>query len=220
MDDTIRYQRQAELISGWDQKKLKNATVGILGSDSIAELTAVGLTALGIGNLRLMDNKPKNEHGFLAKISNCSSNKSHVAIMETALSKINNGIEIPPIHSSLVTPTSCELLNSPDVLIEATNNLNSKKLALLYGKRKKIPVIITGADTERGQFQIVKDQEITLDSYKIYEGKEQGFLVSEVLAGLICDETRKKILPLEKDKPMKGVFYYNISEKDKFAATK
>lgn len=219
MDEEVRYQRQAELIPGWDQGKLKKTKVTILGSDNVAWLTAVGLVALGIGNLRLMDNKNKNGDNFLTRLTK-GSDKSKVALMTRVLTKINNSVEILPVHSFLVTPASCELLGQPDILIDTTDSTSSKSVSLLYGKNKGIPVMMAGADNERGQFQIAKGKEIDLSSYEIYAGKMQGFLVSEVLAGLICDEVRKIIIPLEQDAPMQEIFYYNINAENKFAEAK
>ena len=47
----LRYQRQAELIQGWDQDKLKNARVVFIGPDMHAALG--GSAVLGIGKIEI-----------------------------------------------------------------------------------------------------------------------------------------------------------------------
>src|SRR5512146_1088588 len=49
-----RYQRPL-LIDDWDQNKLKNASVLIVGLGGLGGVTATYLTAAGIGHLKLCD---------------------------------------------------------------------------------------------------------------------------------------------------------------------
>ena len=48
-----RYDRQ-ERITGWDQKKLKDATVSIVGDGKTAQYIALPLAALGVGEIRII----------------------------------------------------------------------------------------------------------------------------------------------------------------------
>lgn len=50
-----RYHRQ-ELIDGWDQEKLRNAKVAIVGDGKLAEYVAIPLAALGVGEIRIIGN--------------------------------------------------------------------------------------------------------------------------------------------------------------------
>ena len=51
---TQRYDRQ-KLIEGWNQDALAKGTVTIIGSDKLAQYTALPLAALGVGTIRLID---------------------------------------------------------------------------------------------------------------------------------------------------------------------
>ncbi|MBI2124874.1 ThiF family adenylyltransferase [Candidatus Pacearchaeota archaeon] len=68
-----RYERQ-ERIGGWDQSKLKNAKIAIVGAEHIGTFLASDFAALGVGDIRVYDNSrvdyrirdiPYNQREFL-----------------------------------------------------------------------------------------------------------------------------------------------------------
>ena len=64
INELNRYNRQ-QLIEGWDQQKLADATVSIVGSDFLAQYVAIPLVALGVGTVRLIDDVKATGEGFL-----------------------------------------------------------------------------------------------------------------------------------------------------------
>ena len=59
-----RYNRQ-ELIEGWDQKKLRDASITIVGADLLGQYILIPLLALGVGKLRILGNEKIRKGFFL-----------------------------------------------------------------------------------------------------------------------------------------------------------
>jgi len=51
-----RYDRQ-EMIEGWDQSKLQNAKIGIVGAGHIGNFLSASFAALGVGDIRIYDDE-------------------------------------------------------------------------------------------------------------------------------------------------------------------
>ena len=110
-----RYDRQ-ELIEGWDQQKLTDATISIIGSDVLAQYIALPLTALGVGSIRIIDNERATGEGFLDfELKGGSRAKT----LELALERVNPSIDIKSYSSTLVSEGSKYFLQGSDLIIDA-----------------------------------------------------------------------------------------------------
>ena len=214
-----RYHRQ-ELIQGWEQKKLSNARVGIISGGCLGEFVSLGLTALGIGEIRILTNekKGKSDFSFLDKLDDYSdyrgSEKAKVA--SSILKKINTTIEIIGIHSQIVSYSSFVLFNNPDVIVDATNSRNSKLLCVDYSKKNTIPFISLSAGYNKGIVDVNPDDK-KLEKHFEYNNESQNPIISSVLSGFAIDEIRKILLPLNKnDKVCTKSLVYNLAENDPF----
>ena len=199
-----RYQRQASLLShqGWDQSKLSNATVAVVGNDCLAQYAALTLTAFGFGHIEIygkgvVDNTLLANHkrierdnglnnnqnkslnfseGFMHYESRVGQTKS--GSLEAILHKINPEIDITGINLSMERSENCEILSKPNVIVEATNNPASKIAVFEYADRNKIPVVSMSVSAKKGAVGIYNPQKrIAADLYEnllFYDLKEKN----------------------------------------------
>lgn len=203
MSSESRYDRQ-QRIENWDQSRLENATVGIIGDGQLAQLSAASLVALGIGNIEIYRSKNGNTSGFLNALSGGS--------LEETLRAMNPEINVRIVYSE-ENSLSDYLGRKKDLVIDLTNSSESKREILKYSYEKGADVIsATSSKTGAAMYYVKsgKDQsDATLDDYN---GKEQGGFSSEIMGGIIAEEVRKSLMPLrEGEKPVDSIFYQATS---------
>jgi len=210
---TGRYDRQ-KLIKGWNQDKLTEGTASIIGSAKLAERIALPLVALGVGNIRIIDSSKCNEHDMLLDIS--LNGDSRAKGLEKALKKINPEVSVTGIHSSLLSKAAQYFLEGSDVIIEATNNLISKANTLDYHSCSGIPLISASCGNKKGKAIVSLKPDANKNNtilMPMFNGTEQGDLVSLELGGVIAEEA-KKILMSDAENIekiiMKQIYNYNL----------
>jgi molybdopterin/thiamine biosynthesis adenylyltransferase len=191
MEVINRYGRQ-ELIEGWDQNKLKNYNVALIGSGNIANFLSASLTALGVGNITLCDdNRAFFKEGeyrsreFL--ISNLGKGRSKVEGMESKLRKINPLINIYGLQMEL-DEVSQNFLKKQDLIVSCVNDVETITKYYEYASNNDISIYLAQGD-ERGAFFSTNYSDI-LD----YSGKNQEPIVSEVIGGILAGEVLNKIM--------------------------
>ena len=213
-----RYARQ-ELIKDWDQKKLTNSKVCVIGYDMLSEFVNLGLAALGIGELRIITSAKNGKmDGILGKFKNYTSYKGNEksSIFAYVLKKINPGIEIIDVHTEIFNDGYFPLFNNPKVIINTTNNKKSKLMCMNYCKEYNVPFISVSA----GEFDGIVD--VNPDDQKIkehfaFEEQLQNVIVSEILAGFVVDEVRKILMPLNKNERVcKKTLRYKLNGIERF----
>ena len=113
MDEVVnRYDRQ-ERIEGWDQSKLTNAHIAIVGAGHISNFLSSSLAALGVGDIRIycdekidyeITGKSYKEREFL--LSRTREKASKVEVLEEKVQKIN-----PFKQSSMAKEFGITILN-------------------------------------------------------------------------------------------------------------
>jgi molybdopterin/thiamine biosynthesis adenylyltransferase len=176
---------RAERIPSWDQSKLTGASVTIVGSDTLGETIAAGLTALGIGKIRTIGNTDGN--AFLSQKGGSASKN-----MIDTLNKINPNIEIKGIYSEIVSESSTVFFNKADIVIDATNDIDSKNICLSWCRKNKALFISASVSDTKGTMSISSIKET-------FQG-EQDLVLSEIIGGIVLDETRKYLMPRPNEK--------------------
>jgi len=206
VEASSRYNRQ-ELIDGWNQERLDKARVVIVGSGNLSNFTAASLVALGIGNVEVYDNaKVNGNRQFL--MHNAKEGEPRVKALEGILKQINPLSKVKGVSMSLDNKALVSMLGKPDIIIDASNSPESKANVYNYATSKEIPIISASADDVRAELHV--NEEGKLEEYK---GQEQGNVPSEVMAGLIAEETRKIIMPMGDEKPVKQLGYSTASSR-------
>lgn len=209
-----RYNRQI-LVPGWDQGKLDNANIAIVGCDWLAEYTALTAAALGIGNISIIDNKSTQDY-FLNFIMDKSMADSKE--IKTILSTINPFVNIRSLETTLVNEGSKYFLENYDVILELTNDPRSKAIALEYCQENNVPCITAGTINDYGKImRFDNDIENIHHLMPDFEGKNQDPITSLPLAGIIVEETRKILMG---EDSLENTIYYTTTRPERFKPLK
>ncbi|MFH1637994.1 MAG: ThiF family adenylyltransferase [Candidatus Woesearchaeota archaeon] len=208
---TERYNRQ-NLIEGWDQSKISNAKVAVVGSDFTARHVIMPLAALGIGNIRILDNSRAYGDIFLDKEM---KGDSIVSELEAIVEKANPDVSVTPVHATLVNDASKYLLEGVDLVVEATNDPRSKVLAMEYCDNAEVPMISLSSMRDYAKLLLFDGDDMD-PSYLLpeFRGESQDEFVSLVMGGIVVDEV-KKILMHDED-ILEKILYYNLTVPERF----
>lgn len=188
-----RYERQ-ERIEGWDQSKLKNAKIAIVGAEHIGTFLAASLAALGAGDVRVYDNSrvdyrisdiPYNRREFL--LTRAKENASKAETLEKRIQMINPLIDFTGMHISLDNVTEC-LVEMPDIAIIATNNRETAKCWGDFFTEKNVETYMAAGDINKAFFQTYAA------SFPVDIEGEQDGITSEVISGHLAGEVMQRIV--------------------------
>ncbi|MCB9359272.1 ThiF family adenylyltransferase [Candidatus Woesearchaeota archaeon] len=241
-----RYHRQAALLEnqGWDQGKLTDARVAVIGSGALAHYSALTLSAFGFGHIELygqgkIDAKisasfnrgrqdiPRStiikaySDGFMYYESR--EGQSRAKALEEIISKINPEIRFSGINLGLQRPENAALLGQQDLIIEATNDIESKLTVLEYARQRNIPVVSMSAGQHKGGIGIYSSNDHTnqqkFENLLFYDQKNeaQDPIVSQVISGIGIEEARKIINPMNGENPLEDIVIYNLLANDRFS---
>jgi len=209
------YNRQAR-IPNWDQDKLKNTRVLMVGSSILAQQSLVNLAGLGTEEILILSEeriKLDDYDNFLYKKPDVAiSGDYKIDHIAQALMQMNNNLNLTLRHGRFQEAWLQDF--EPDIIVETTNKPGSKRELLAYANKKGIQFISGSSKDNEGLLTTFdpsknKASRILADSKGLEEiigrcfaGHRQDIESSGVTAGLIGDEVRKRRMPLEdKDTP-------------------
>ncbi|MFH1586136.1 MAG: ThiF family adenylyltransferase [archaeon] len=187
----MRYSRQ-EIIKGWNQDKLKNSKVVVVGSNNLASFVLLDLISMGFGNITRV-----GDHSF-----------SFVDFK-----KINPEVSLHEIPDKIYFHAMAqEYIGKPDLLIETSRSNYQKSVCLEHALGNDIPTI--SARCSSGSYSILqveknKDVETILGSHNIGNRFSDGELNAIIVSGILVNEARKKLMPLENDQILNEIFVKN-----------
>jgi len=204
-------------VENWgieNQRKIQGASVLVLGSGTLGQMTLGCLSALGVGNLMIMDNarSSRRDKDFMfPRIPYEGVRK--IGRIESIASRINPSIDVRGIHSKF-SPSLLSFLNfNPDFIVDTQNNPSQKEHVLHYAMQKKKTFLssfcaeykIITTRLNRGNISdLLNPGGITPDS-------QQGPIPSGVGAGIITDEIRKSLFRInEEEELLESQFTYNL----------
>lgn len=221
----INYSRQAV----FDQNKLANTKITIVGANALSNYLCLYLSGLGIKNVSLVDSSPYKfeTNEFLLK----KSKNQKVYGLEKKINKINPEIKFIPINNDLTD----YLIGQPDVLLDLTNNPESKNKCKKISKNiKNIKKIISASTSENnGSIRVhnsykgplilkkkKKTESLILKkddfSLKRYQNFSQGNFTSGLMAAIVLDEVRKSVLPLDNEHTLKDKIDFSLYSEKRF----
>lgn len=209
-----RYDRQKR-IEGWNQEKLEDARVGIIGSGSLAQLAALPLAALGFGHIEIYDTGRPSQgkrDNLICAWSKKGSDKAKS--LEEMLKKVNPNVDARGMNMRFDYASQASLLGGLDLIIDCTNDPCSKLIALEYGQRIGTPVISAASSSESGEISVSIRKFDEKYLFPEYKAQEQSAATSMVIGGLVADEARKLIMPMN-DHPLDRIVSYNLRSKDR-----
>ena len=165
----IEFQSENEDLSQWSrqtilpeigmdgQKKLMNATIAVVGVGGLGCPVAQSLVTAGIGKLVLID-------GDDVELSNLHRQPLHgaddigkkkVISTEETLSKINSVTTIKIVDDYLDEQNGIDLIRHCDVVIDATDNIETRQLIDRFSKETNVPMIYGGLYRWEGQVAVL-----------------------------------------------------------------
>ncbi len=141
------HQRQIRFsgIGEEGQRKLHNARTALIGCGALGSVLAERLTRAGVGHLRLIDRdyvEPQNLFSQTLYDQRDAQNSLPKAIAaERKLSAINPDIKIEPVVSDLNSENAEELLQDADLILDGTDNFETRFLINDLAVKLKIPWI-------------------------------------------------------------------------------
>lgn len=143
-----RYERQLIMpdISESGQVKIRNASVFIAGIGGLGSISAAYLTAMGVGCIRLVDcdrvELSNLNRQILHHTPDIGEWKTRSA--EGKLSRLNPATRLEPINETITRDNVHDLVQGCDLILDATDNLITRKVLNGASIDLEIPFIYGG----------------------------------------------------------------------------
>ncbi|MBI5229074.1 HesA/MoeB/ThiF family protein [Candidatus Micrarchaeota archaeon] len=143
---SLRYLRQ-ERILGKESKKLRNASVGIVGIGGIGSNSALLCTQLGVEKLILVDRDFVQVTNLSRQslFSERSIGKPKASEAEKILHKINSDVDINAYQDQLSHKNVGAILGETGVILDCTDNYDTRKIINEYAWSNKKTWIFASA---------------------------------------------------------------------------
>ena len=151
----IRYQK----LGANGQQKLLQAHVGIVGCGALGSATAVALTRAGVGNLTIIDrdvpewsNLPRQ---LLYTEKDVHDGLPKAIIAEKKLKEIDSSLHVTSHVADLTAHNISDLLSAVDIIVDGTDNFETRFLMNDFACHQDIPWIYGGVIGAEGRVMTV-----------------------------------------------------------------
>ena len=165
MNSPSRYHRQILLpqIGPEGQKQITSSTAAVVGIGALGSVSANLLARAGVGRLRLIDRDFLEINNLQRQVlfdeDDLRQNLPKAVAAQRKLQKINSEIVIEAEPSDLNVRSVDELLEEVDVIIDGTDNFETRFLINDFCLREKKPWIYGGAVATEGLTYVVLPHE-------------------------------------------------------------
>lgn len=161
----LRYSRQTLFRPiGLDgQRKISEATVSIVGLGALGSTVAAQLARSGVGHLRLFDRDIVETSNLQRQILYTEADARQgtpkaVAAVEAVI-KANSQIDVKAVVTDVVARNIEELLLSSDLIIDGTDNLQTRYLLNDFSVKHQMPWVYGGAVSSYGTVALIRPGE-------------------------------------------------------------
>ncbi len=157
--DLERYRRQM-LIPGWGkegQRKLKSATVVVVGAGGLGGFASVYLVAVGIGKLVIIDREKFELSNLNRQILGWQKDIGHFKAEAAAekLKAFNPEVEVEPVIAEIRKENAHELIDNADVVVDAMDNWETRFIVNNTCVEKRTPFVHAGVFGLYGQLTTI-----------------------------------------------------------------
>jgi len=151
-----RYSRQTRFLPWGDsgQAKFGAARVAIVGCGALGTVQAEILTRAGVGTLRIIDRDlvelSNLQRQFLFSEADAAEGTPKAVAAARRLAAINSEVTIDPVVADLVPGNASELFEDIDLILDATDNFETRYLINDFAVRENIPWIYGAAVSSYG----------------------------------------------------------------------
>jgi adenylyltransferase/sulfurtransferase len=153
-EQRLRYQRQLILpeIGETGQEKLKSARICIAGLGGLGSISSYYMAAAGIGFIRIIDSDcvaPENlNRQIIHRTEDLSRPKTESAMEK--LQALNSHCNIEPVQQKINEENAVSLVSDCALILDATDNLETRKVLNRASVSKGIPFIYGGINGFNG----------------------------------------------------------------------
>lgn len=155
--DSDIYDRQKR-IAGWDQSKVSNATVMVIGVGATGNELVKNLALTGIGKIIIIDydliEKSNLNRCVLFNIDDDIEGKYKVDVVKNSVQTLNSEVEVIPYKKEL-NKIDKNLYKQSNIICSCLDNIEARLEANNYAYFNDIPFIDSGIDEYFGSVQVV-----------------------------------------------------------------
>ena len=203
-----RYERQLIMpeIAEAGQAKIRKASVFIAGVGGLGSIAAYYMTAAGVGRIRLVDCDRVELSNLNRQIMHRTSDigKWKIDSAGEKLTLLNPDCQLEPIQESITPDNVLDLVRGCDLILDATDNMVTRKALNRAAMALQIPFIFGGIEGFTGMVSTFKPKatacfECVFPSGPDRPAKPIGVLgpVAGLVSSLQCIEAVKFILDLD-----------------------
>lgn len=153
-----RYARHIVLreIGGPGQKKLKQASVLVVGAGGLGSPALQYLAAAGVGTIGVIDDDVVDNSNLQRQIIHTDTRigMPKVFSAEAAMRAQNPGIEVRPYHRRLIEADAQDLFAGYDLILDGTDNFDARYLTNRTAAALKIPLVSGALSQWEGQISL------------------------------------------------------------------
>ena len=180
-DQLLRYSRQIMLpqvdIAG--QQALLDSHVLIIGAGGLGSPASMYLAAAGVCKLTLVDNDTVELSNLQRQLAHAESDlgANKVDSAAATLRAINSDVEVVALNRRVGTAELGELVSSADVVLDATDNVETRFAINRACLAAKVPLVSGAAIRLEGQIAVFDSRQSDSPCYEcLYKGGEGGDL--------------------------------------------
>ena len=135
------------------QKKLLNSKVLVIGAGGLAASSLLYLTSMGVGHIDIVDDD-KVEYNNLPRqiiFDEDDVGQYKVDVLKAKLEKKNKDVSVIPIKERLNASNALKIISNHDIVLEFTDNFETKFLVNDICLTLNIPFVISGVSDYQGQ---------------------------------------------------------------------
>lgn len=214
-DERARYARQIILkeIGGGGQRRLKRASVTIIGAGGIGSPAIAYLAAAGVGRLVIVDDDTVDlsnlQRQILFGTSDTGRPKAEAAA--AAAQALNPHVEVSVVARRIDAANAPDLLAGSDVVLDGCDNFTTRLAVADAALALRVPLVSAAVGQFEGQLAVYRGFEPGKPCYRCLVGSspdrgegncaEQGVLgpVTGILGSMAALETIRAIAPFGED---------------------
>ncbi|MCP5114647.1 MAG: thiazole biosynthesis adenylyltransferase ThiF, partial [bacterium] len=154
--DSSRYSRQILFagIGAGGQERIESSRVAIVGCGALGSFHAAALARAGVGYLRIVDRDyvelSNLQRQWLFTEADAEQGMPKAVAAARYLAGVNSTIEVEPVVADLTPSNAEELLEEVSLILDGTDNFETRYLINDYAVREGVPWIYGGAVASYG----------------------------------------------------------------------
>ena len=152
-----RYERNMLTLSKEENERLKDFRVCVVGCGGLGGHVIEQLGRLGVGHLTAIDGDVFEESNLNRQILSDESalGKSKAAAAKARMEKVNSDVNVRAVRAFLTAENSDELLKGHDVVVDALDNIISRRVLEKGASDQNIPLVHGAIAGWYGQVSVI-----------------------------------------------------------------